>query len=129
MQKMIIKLKFPIFKVNESINICRLSNKNKFTKLGVLKQIVLSSLLKDWNIDIAKVDGKLAGFIFIRKNSIYRICVDEKYGHQGIGAKLIPNYAKSTETNRKKAVKFWKENGFRLVSYKYGVWKFERPKK
>ena len=128
MKKRIIKLKFPMFKVTESIKIYKLSNKNKFTKWGFFKQIILSSLLKDWSINIAKVDNKFAGFIFIRKNFIYRICVDKKYQGQGIGNKLIPSYAKSTETNRKKAVKFWKENGFRLIGYKKGVWKFEKAR-
>ncbi|HZX44989.1 MAG TPA: GNAT family N-acetyltransferase [Candidatus Nanoarchaeia archaeon] len=122
MEKVVISCPRP----SDYLRMYHLSNKERFTKWGFFKQVVLSPVVPGWDILVAKANGDLAGFIFLRDRSIYRLCVNALHRGKGIGKKLIPSHALFSETNRKDAVKFWEASGFRMVRESKGVWKFER---
>lgn len=97
-----------------------LSNKNKFTKWGFFKHLIISHFNKGWKTFVAMEKGEVAGFSFTKKRFLYRLVVDAAYRGKGLGKKLIPKFINATETNRKNVVEFYKKMGYRVVAKKKG---------
>lgn len=100
-----------------------LSNQNKFTKWGLIKHLIISTINKKWKVFIAveAKNGKpqhLIGFSLTKKNFLYRIVINKRYRGFGIGKKLMPLFVNTTETNREKVVNFYKKMGYRVVGKK-----------